>query len=336
VAQQLTTWRRWVRQPQDIWLRKALFQIHLWVGLAIGLYIVMLSVTGSALVYRRELTTKFAARSWVVIASGHRLTEAELTEAARRVYPQHTVTRVGTPRNRNIAVEIAMKRGDDRIERYFDPYTGADLGNVLPAGMEFVIWLADLHDNLLFGHPGRVANGIGSVLVTLLCLTGAVIWWPGARNWRRSTSVKWRASWTRVNWDLHSAVGFWCFAFVLLWALSGIYLAFPVVVEGLADRIQPLNDHNYPRPSDVFTSWLVYLHFGRFRTQPFFQALWAVLGLVPAVMFVTGGIMWWNRVLKKRSLDLRSQDLNIGRSKDLRPENLGLPIPVQFLESVDS
>ena len=40
---------QWARQPQNVWLRRALFQVHLWTGLAIGLYIVMLSVTGSVL-----------------------------------------------------------------------------------------------------------------------------------------------------------------------------------------------------------------------------------------------------------------------------------------------
>jgi len=28
--------------------------------------------------------------------------------------------------------------------------------------------------------------------------------------------------------------------------------------------------------------------------------LWALLGFVPAIMFVTGAIMWWNRVVRKR------------------------------------
>ena len=45
----------WLRNPQRIWLRRALFQIHLWTGIAIGLYILMISVTGSVLVYRNEL-----------------------------------------------------------------------------------------------------------------------------------------------------------------------------------------------------------------------------------------------------------------------------------------
>ena len=30
-------WQRWIRQPQSFWLRRAIFQVHLWSGLGIGL-----------------------------------------------------------------------------------------------------------------------------------------------------------------------------------------------------------------------------------------------------------------------------------------------------------
>jgi uncharacterized iron-regulated membrane protein len=50
-----TAWQRWLRQPQKLWLRKAVFQVHLWSGVALGLYVFFISVTGSVLVYRNEL-----------------------------------------------------------------------------------------------------------------------------------------------------------------------------------------------------------------------------------------------------------------------------------------
>src|SRR5947209_5797570 len=56
-SNQLTPWQRWVRQPQKMWLRRALFQVHLWTGIGVGLYILMISVTGSVLVYQNELYT---------------------------------------------------------------------------------------------------------------------------------------------------------------------------------------------------------------------------------------------------------------------------------------
>src|ERR1019366_5462380 len=52
---QQTLWQRWVRQPQKIWLRRALFQVHLWNGLVVGIYVLMMSMTGSVLVYSNEL-----------------------------------------------------------------------------------------------------------------------------------------------------------------------------------------------------------------------------------------------------------------------------------------
>jgi uncharacterized iron-regulated membrane protein len=33
--------------------------------------------------------------------------------------------------------------------------------------------------------------------------------------------------------------------------------------------------------------------------------VWAVFGLAPAVMFVTGVMMWWNRVVRKKLSRLR-------------------------------
>ena len=37
-------------------------------------------------------------------------------------------------------------------------------------------WLVNLQSNLLAGSIGRLVNGIGGVSLTLLCLTGAIIW----------------------------------------------------------------------------------------------------------------------------------------------------------------
>src|SRR5687768_18589193 len=85
--------QRWVRQPQRVWLRRALFQIHLWTGLALGLYVVMLSVTGSALVYRNELDRFFATPRPVFDPKATRLATEQLQARAESAYPGWKVTR---------------------------------------------------------------------------------------------------------------------------------------------------------------------------------------------------------------------------------------------------
>src|SRR5262249_18276601 len=73
--------------------------------------------------------------------------------------------------------------------------------------------VADFHRTLLAGNAGRFVNGLGAVALTILCVTGAVIWWPGRAHWHRSLTVEWSASFPRINWDVHSAFGFWFLIF---------------------------------------------------------------------------------------------------------------------------
>ena len=238
----MTLWQRWLARPQEVWFRKALFQIHLWTGIAIGLYLVLVSLTGSILVFRVELF---------------------MTDDA-----------------------------------------GRNLGD-----SAFIAWILDLHDNLLAGETGRTVNGIGAILLVVLAVTGVVIWWPGTRNWRRSLFVDLRSSWKRLNWNLHSVLGIWFLMFVLLWGVTGIYLSFPQAFYAVSEYLEPIDyESNAERVSDEVLYWLAYGHFGRFnRRFPgcgegcdlTLKAVWAGAALVPPVMFVTGAIMWWNRVLRR-------------------------------------
>src|SRR4029077_14766511 len=67
-------WYRWLRRPKSVWLRKALFQVHLWTGIALGLYVFAISVSGSAIVFRNELYALLWPGPRVVPISGPRLT----------------------------------------------------------------------------------------------------------------------------------------------------------------------------------------------------------------------------------------------------------------------
>jgi uncharacterized iron-regulated membrane protein len=46
------------------------------------------------------------------------------------------------------------------------------------------------------------------------------------------------------------------------------------------------------------------LHFGNFAGMGA-RIVWALLGLMPTFLFVTGALMWWNRVLSREARRLR-------------------------------
>ena len=303
----VTYWTTWIRQPQTVWLRKAIFQIHLWTGIGLGLYVVAICLSGSVLVYRNELYQAFSPEPVLVEPGPTRLSQEQLTRTAQQAFAGYEVTRTWRGDAPNQAVEIELTRGGTSRRRLFNPYTGADLGNSVPAGFRVTAWLLDFHDNLLSGPTGRHVNGGAAVLAIVLCLTGIVIWWPGIQRWRRSAMVAFKGGWKQVTWSLHSALGIWFVGFIVMWGITGVYLSFPQPFDAAVEYFEPFDESNpVERIGDRVLYWLGYAHFGRFggripgcgrRTcNEIFKAVWAVFGLVPIIMAVTGAIMWWNRV----------------------------------------
>src|ERR1700731_1335547 len=105
----MTYWQRWIWQPQTAWLRKAIFQVHLWSGIGVGLYVLLVSVPGSVLVPAHELYMAGARDPIIVTEAGPRLTDEQLSEAATRAYPGSAVTTIGRARNPEQAVGISHK-----------------------------------------------------------------------------------------------------------------------------------------------------------------------------------------------------------------------------------
>ena len=308
----MTYWQRWISRPQTVWLRRATFQVHLWSGIGIGLYVLLISVTGSVLVYRNELYRAATPEPIIVAALGARLSDEQLEGAAKRAYPGYTVRLLIRAKNLDQAVSISLESRSGRKNRLFNPYTGADLGDSVPLGIWLVSKLLELHDDLLAGPTGRSFNGVGALLIVVLAFTGIVIWWPGIKTWRRSLTVPRNVGWQRFLWSLHSMIGFWSLGVILLFAISGAYLGNPERFQDLADRIEPVNAANATtRTVDQVIYWLAYLHVGRINgiglpckgpglCDATTKLIWAVAGLAPAVMFVTGAVMWWNRVVQKK------------------------------------
>src|SRR5579864_1642323 len=150
--------QQWLRRPQNVFLRRALFQIHLWRGIGAGLYILFIGVTGSVLVFRPELLRDLQRPPRNVVVSGARLTDDQLGTAARKVFPKYTVSNVWPPKHPNEAVEIWLDRDGAKttLQVEFDPYTGQYLGRRQSFSIALVAWMLDFHANLLTGDTGKI------------------------------------------------------------------------------------------------------------------------------------------------------------------------------------
>jgi uncharacterized iron-regulated membrane protein len=285
-----------MRQPQLLRWRRFVVQLHLWIGLMVGVYIVVLSVTGSLSVLRPDVHRWFVPRT--VAVEGTRLTGDELHAAVRRTYPLYEVANVFERRRPDTPVMVTLERNGETVERLFDPYAARDLGLTYPPITEAIEWVVDLHDNLLAGTTGRAVNGVGALLFLALAITGAVVWWPGVNRLGHSLVPGKPATSARFARRLHNTLGIWLLVPILIWAVTAVYFSFPDPFEWTIDYFDAdLSDAE--RPADWLVRALVNIHFGRAWGMTV-KLLWVLLGLVPAVLFITGGITWWARVVRQR------------------------------------
>jgi uncharacterized iron-regulated membrane protein len=194
--------------------------------------------------------------------------------------------------------EATLTKDGEVLRERFNPYTGADMGNAFPRSVAVMEWFTDLHDNLLVGETGRKINAIGGALLCVLCISGLVIWWRASGAWYKGFYFNPRSSWKKMNFDFHAALGLWGLLILFLWGLSGIYFGFPDIFIKTAEYFEPTPQVAGQRTGDVFIAWIVRMHFGRYGGMGV-RITYVVIGLMPAVMFITGAIMWWNRVLRR-------------------------------------
>src|SRR5436853_103808 len=113
-----------------------------------------------------------------------------------------------------------------------------------------------------------------------------------------------RRSWKRINFDLRAALGLWGLLILFLWGVSGIYFGCPDPFLKFVDYFDRTTNTAGQRGGDVFIAWMVRMHFGRYGGMGV-RITYVIIGLLPAVMFITGAVMWWNRVLRRWLADTR-------------------------------
>jgi uncharacterized iron-regulated membrane protein len=110
----------------------------------------------------------------------------------------------------------------------------------------------DVHYYLLLPAAyGMQVNAAGAAVLLLLAASGLALWWPGMRLWTRGLRVNLRARWKRINYDLHSALGFWTLLIVTWWAISGVYFGFYRQVVAAVSVVSPVRGMTAPAAASL-------------------------------------------------------------------------------------
>jgi uncharacterized iron-regulated membrane protein len=218
-------------------VRRVLFQVHLWIGLLIGVYVLVVCVTGAALVFRIDMQRALHPHLFTP-GIGAEAEPVTILEHVRDAYPGWRVSGIDAPTTLRPTYLAYVVRDARFLTLLIDPVSARVLGELPVAS--FARTLQDLHFDLLGGRTGRIVNGIGAMLLLVLCVTGPVIWWPGMATWRRGLTIDFQRPWKRVIWELHGATGIWTVCFIAMWAVTGAYFAFPRPFRSAVNALSPL------------------------------------------------------------------------------------------------
>jgi len=228
-------------------LRRISSWIHLYGGLVLGGVLIVVSVSGSALVFKDTLDRWLRPDLLRVAPGGERVSLDQMIDAAQAAHPEATPRLVEMPFDDAAPATVWLAEGNRHV--YVDPYRGTVLGTRGPD--EGVMnTLSHLHIELLAGNTGLVIVGAIGLLLVLLTATGLVLWWPRRVQalWT-ALRMTWRHGALRFNYDLHRAGGFYTTAFVLLTALTGSAFAFYPATQQIISTVTASEPWPPPPPT---------------------------------------------------------------------------------------
>ena len=229
-----------LHHPRRLWVRGALFQMHLWAGILLSLYVIVIGLSGSLLVFQDEIrliSLRHVPLNRAGIRSSEIATIDTVTQIAHERSPRSQLTFVSYPQMGSPWWSLYLEDGHQRRTL---AYADAATGEPLQQSRLFIDWVLDLHVYLLAGQTGFVINCVMGIGFMLLAITVAVIWWPGVRLWKRGFVVSMRRGWKRINCDAHNAVGIWTLAIVSWWGITAVYFLFPERISAAVNAISPL------------------------------------------------------------------------------------------------
>lgn len=236
--------------------RKLWLSLHLWLGLGFGLFLAIIGLTGSVLVFWHELDEAINP-----VLYGADLGNGAIHKPLDDII---ATAKKSAPKGwGSFGLDAPQESGNYVFGFYYpeaspspeqaeslniavNPYTNKVVNQRVfyhswnPLRHCLVGFFFKLHYALFMGDTGVTIVGILSVLFLVSTLTGLILWWPLTGNWKRVLTIKRRASNERFNHDLHQSAGFYSLIVLLALLISGMYFNLPDQFRWLVERFSTL------------------------------------------------------------------------------------------------
>jgi uncharacterized iron-regulated membrane protein len=216
--------------------RKTLFWFHLAAGLGAAVVVVIMSVTGVALTYQRQMQAWADRGNWrPASVTAPRLSVEQIYARLLDQAPGSTPTIITIRSRPDEPVTVALT-GARTGNVLVDPYTG----RIVPNGpyadsmrrffSTMVAWHRYIAATSEQRPTGKAITGASNLMFLFLVLSGLYLWWPRRWTWASVRSVLWfrgglPGKARDFNW--HNVLGFWSAIPLAIVVASGVVISYP-------------------------------------------------------------------------------------------------------------
>ncbi|MEH2455992.1 PepSY-associated TM helix domain-containing protein [Nostoc sp.] len=200
------------------------FTLHRYLGLAMGFVLIIVGLTGSLLVFQKEINDFLVAQQFGHISPQEvPLSLESVVNTVKAVYDSSgndlKLNKLYMPSVPDEPIMFAFTAPNDKgIDVIVNPYTGAIMGE--RSDTTLIVLLYQLHYALMAGDIGMTIVGIIAFLSLVLNITGIILW-PGWRRLIAGFKIKWNAHPKRINFDIHKVAGIIAVVFLTLTSITG-------------------------------------------------------------------------------------------------------------------
>jgi uncharacterized iron-regulated membrane protein len=207
-------------------MRNVLLKVHLYLGLAAAIFLVILGLTGAIMAFEGDIDHWIHPGLWYVKIGPRALPEADLIRAAEARFAPARVAAVFIFRQPNL---VRLMQMTDRTVVYVNPYNGSIQGRTTGSnrtqrtlGMIHQIHLRLTSDTRSsFAPAGKKIISIAGLVLVVLAPTGFTLWFRARR-----ASIHFGGSWFRMCFDAHHAIGIYSALFLFIAAVTGVLIGF--------------------------------------------------------------------------------------------------------------
>lgn len=209
--------------PKPTELYRVAARWHLYTGLAVGPFLIVLALTGLIMM----LSTLVSGVNGELIP-----VKSETGKAPTSLAQQEKVARQALPHGSVIEVLIGQEQQYANVFAVKQPDVGTQMVAVNPFTLEVTStwWQGDrlydiaksIHSTLMLGTFGDLVLETAAGFGVLLLISGCYLWWPRGRGVLSSFVPRFKLR-GRAFWrELHQVIGVYSAAFILLFLLSGM------------------------------------------------------------------------------------------------------------------